>query len=144
MEFKVSNDDNNIYFYSKRDKNTNIWGGGAYIYYEIDANNNPETGEDRENELGLETWLYFKPFGGSSSEPAIATEFIGESSDDAVKSNFNFKGKISSDFVEIEASLPLSAAGVTKGSTIRVFSWSNKSGDDFRGKPSVGLLYDVK
>ena len=144
MEFKVSNDDNNIYFYSKRDKNTAIWGGGAYIYYEIDADNNSETGVDKENELGLETWLYFKPFGGSATDPAIATEFSGEQSSDEVKSNFQFKGKISDNFVEIEASLPLSVAGVTKGSTIRVFSWSNKSGDDFRGKPSEGLLYNVK
>lgn len=144
MEFKVSNDDNNIYFYSKRDKNTAIWGGGAYIYYEIDADNNPATGVDKENEHGLETWLYFKPFGGSATEPAIATEFSGDQSSAEVKSNFQFKGKISDNFVEIEASLPLSVAGVTKGSTIRVFSWSNKSGDDFRGKPSEGLLYNVK
>ncbi|MBQ3659256.1 MAG: hypothetical protein II963_03765, partial [Bacteroidales bacterium] len=144
MEFKVSNDDNNIYFYSKRDKNTAIWGGGAYIYYEIDADNNPATGVDKENEYGLETWLYFKPFGGSATEPAIATEFSGDQSSAEVKSNFQFKGKISDNFVEIEASLPLSVAGVTKGSTIRVFSWSNKSGDDFRGKPSEGLLYNVK
>ncbi len=144
MEFKVSNDDNNIYFYSKRDKNSAIWGGGAYIYYEIDADNNPATGVDKENEHGLETWLYFKPFGGSADSPAIATAWSGEASSSDIPTAFQFKGKISDGFVEVEASLPLNVAGVTKGSTIRVFSWSNKSGDDFRGKPSEGLLYNVK
>ena len=140
MEFKVWNDDENIYFYTKRDKASSIWANGAYIYYDLDTDNNPETGVAKEIP-GLETWLYFRPFGGSAEAPAIATAWNGEASSSEIPTAFQFKGKISDDFVEIEASLPLSVAGVTKGSTIGVYSWSNKSGDDLK---AMNLQYTVK
>ena len=43
-----ANDDEYIYFYSKRDNRSAIWNRGGYIYYDIDADNNPETGVDKE------------------------------------------------------------------------------------------------
>ena len=140
MEFKVWNDDENIYFYTKRDKNSAIWGGGGYIYYDLDTDNNPETGVTKEIP-GLETWLYFKPFGGSADAPAIATAWSGEASSSEIPTALQFKGKVSDAFVEVEASLPLSVAGVTKGSTIGVYSWGNKSGDDLK---KMNLQYTVK
>ena len=136
--FKVTNDANNIYFYSKRDNRDAIWNGGGYIYYDIDADNNPETGVDKEIP-GLEMWLYFFPFG----ENAIATD-IGSGSaypSKDVFNNFKFAGAIASDFVEIEASMPLADAGVKSGDVIAVYTWSNKSGDDLKSTP---IVYTVK
>ena len=74
QEFKVYNDDNNIYFYSKRDNRAAIWGGSGYFYYDIDVDNNAATGVEKDGIAGLETWMYIKPFAGSADAPAFATE----------------------------------------------------------------------
>ena len=137
--FKVTNDSENIYFYSKRDNRDAIWNRGGYIYYDIDADNNPETGTSKEIN-GLEMWLYFFPFDANQT---IASD-IGNGSgypSSAVFTNFKFKGAVASDFVEIEASMPLADAGIKSGDTIAVYSWSNKSGDDLKAKP---IVYTVK
>ena len=137
-EFKVTNDSKFIYFYSKRDNRDAIWNRGGYIYYDIDADNNPETGVAKEI-TGLEMWLYFFPF----ADKAIATDVGGADAypSKAVFNNFKFAGAIADDFVEIEAALPLSDAGVKSGDEIAVYSWSNKSGDDLKKTP---IIYTVK
>ena len=139
MLFKVTNDDKNIYFYSKRDNRDAIWNRGGYIYYDIDADNNPETGVDKEIP-GLEMWLYFFPFDAAGT---IASD-IGNGSaypSKDVFNSFNFKGAVSDTYVEIEASLSLADAGVKKGDVIAVYTWSNKSGDDLKKTP---ITYTVK
>ena len=142
MEFKVDNDDTYMYFYTKRDRPNSIWANGAYIYYDIDADNNPATGEKRDSIEGLENWIYYRPFAGTADAPAIATEINGEAkSGSTMLNNLVFKGAISETFVEIEARIPLTDVGVKKGDVIGVNSWSNKSGDDVKTKM---LTYTVK
>ena len=139
MLFKVANDDEYIYFYSKRDNRSAIWNRGGYIYYDIDADNNPETGVDKEIP-GLEMWLYFFPFDANGT---IATD-IGSGSaypSKDVFNSFSFAGAVSETFVEIEARMTLSDAGVKKGDVIAVYTWSNKSGDDLKKTP---ITYTVK
>ena len=136
QEFKVYNDDNNIYFYSKRDNRAAIWGGSGYFYYDIDADNNAATGVEKDGIAGLETWMYIKPFAGSADAPAFATEVKGEAyPSKSVIANLHFAGLNSDSFVEVEVSVPLADAGVKKGDTIQVYSWSNKDGYDVQKKP---------
>ena len=139
MLFKVANDDEYIYFYSKRDNRSAIWNRGGYIYYDIDADNNPETGVEKEIP-GLEMWLYFFPF---DAEGTIATD-IGSGSaypSKDVFNSFSFAGAVSETFVELEARMSLSDAGVKKGDVIADYTWSNKSGDDLKKTP---ITYTVK
>ena len=138
MLFKVTNDDEYIYFYSKRDNRDAIWHRGGYIYYDIDADNNPETGVDKEI-TGLEMWLYFFPFDAGTIATDIGNGGAYPSKD--VFNNFSFAGAISETFVEIEARMPLADAGVKKGDVIAVYTWSNKSGDDLKKTP---IIYTVK
>ena len=136
--FKVTNDKKNIYFYTKRDTRDAIWSRGGYVYYDIDADNNPATGVNKEID-GLEMWLYFFPFDGKE----IATD-VGSGDaypSKAVFNNFKFAGKVGEDWVEVEASMPLADAGIKSGDVIAVYSWSNKSGDDLKKTP---IVYTVK
>ena len=134
--FKVYNDDNNLYFYSKRDNRAAIWGGNGYFYYDIDADNNAGTGVEKDGITGLETWMYIKPFAGSSAEPAFATEVKGDAyPSKSVIANLHFAGVNSESYVEVEVSVPLADVGVKKGDTILVYSWSNKDGYDVQHKP---------
>ena len=143
--FKVTNDNKNIYFYSKRDNSKDnsklIWGGEGYYYYDLDIDNDSSTGVSKEI-AGLEFWMYIKPFAGSSASPAFATEVKGDAypSKDALKSVL-FAGYVHDDVVELEVSLPLSVAGIKKGDVIGIYSWGNKSGDDFK---KTKLVYTVK
>ncbi len=136
--FKVTNDDEFIYFYSKRDNRDAIWNRGGYIYYDIDADNNVETGVDKEIP-GLEMWLYFFPFDDHKIASDIGNGSAYPSKD--VFNSFKFAGAIADDFVEIEAQLSLADAGVKKGDVIAVYTWSNKSGDDLKKTP---ITYTVK
>ena len=135
--FKVAADNEYIYFYSKRDNRAAIWNSGGYFYYDIDADNDSTTGVEKDGIPGLEFWMYVKPFAGSADAPAIATAFKGEAypSTDPVKENFVFAGVNGESYVELESRLPLSVAGVKKGDTIKVYSWSNKDGYDVQKKP---------
>ena len=136
--FKVTNDKKNIYFYTKRDTRDAIWSRGGYVYYDIDADNNPATGVNKEID-GLEMWLYFFPFDGKE----IATD-VGSGDaypSKAVFNNFKFAGKVGEEWVEVEASMPLADAGIKSGDVIAVYSWSNKSGDDLKKTP---IVYTVK
>ncbi len=52
-----------------------------------------------------------------------------------VTSNVTFAGLNSASYVEVEVSIPIGDMKVTKGSTIKVYSWSNKDGYDVQSKP---------
>lgn len=151
--FKVWNDNNYIYFYSKRDNRANIWSKGAYYYYYIDADNDPSTGishKDGDNVLpGLTMYLYFYPFAGSSSAPAFYTSaseghaytsLSGQTSSSILQSVL-FAGAFTSTEVELETRMPLSVAAMKKGDVIALYTWGNKEAADFRG---IRLEYTVR
>ena len=141
MEFKVTNDEKYMYFYSKRDLSTKIWASAGYFYFNIDGDNNPATGEKKDSIEGLENWVYFFPFGGTADAPAINTEVSGgQMSGSTMLDNIKFAGKIGTDCVEIETRIPLTSVGVKKGDVIGVNSWGNKSGDDLK---AMMLTYTV-
>lgn len=137
--FKVTYDSQKLYFYSKRDNRAAIWNGGGYFYYDIDADNNAETGVEKDGIVGLETWMYIKPFAGTSDAPAFADAVNGGASADGVLKNVVFaganNGTVGEGTVEVEVSIPLADAGVKIGDTIKVYSWSNKDGYDVQSKP---------
>ena len=54
--------------------------------------------------------------------------------------NLQFAGKISADYVEIEASIPIADVKVKAGDTIKIYSWSNKDGYDVQGKAITLVL----
>ena len=142
--FKVWNDNNYIYLYSKRDNRDAIWGGAGYYYYYIDGDNDPTTGIDHESEgfTGVTMYMYFFPFAGSASTPAFATTVSGGAKpSSSILQSVLFAGAITSTDVELETRLPLSIAGIKKGDVIGLYSWSNKSGSDFK---HTKLEYTVK
>ena len=140
--FKATADDQYLYLYSKRDKNSAIWGvNQGYFYYDIDADNNSSTGVTKDDLPGLEMWMYLYLYSGTSSAPAFATEPNGGAypSKDVYKSLI-FAGGISADSVEIEIRLPLKDALVKKGDTVKIYSWGNKGAADFKKTPLVITL----
>ena len=145
IEFKVHNDNNYIYFYSKRNNNTAIWntdGSQGYFYYDLDTDNNSSTGTTKDNISGLETWMYIMPFAGTPTNPQWATTLNGSSyPSSSVYKSVIYAGAYDSETVEIELRLPLSVAGVNQGDVIGIYSWGNKSASDFKTKK---LVYTVK
>ena len=140
-EFKVTNDEKYMYFYSRRDLSSKIWASGGYYYFNIDGDNNPATGEKKDSIEGLENWVYFFPFGGTADAPAINTEVNGgQMTGSTMLNTIKFAGKIGSEWVETEARIPLTAVGVKKGDVIGINSWGNKSGDDLK---TMMLTYTV-
>ncbi len=141
-EFKITNDATNLYFYSKRDNRSAIWASGGYFYYEMDLDNNESTGTSKNSSNGLEAWLYFKPFAGTSDAHEFATAVKGEASASSVLANFVFKGaeNTAGSYVEVESSIPLADLNIKSGDTIKVYSWSNKDGYDVQTKPVVLTL----
>ena len=138
--FKITNDAQNLYFYSKRENRAAIWASGGYFYYEMDLDNNSETGETKNASVGCEAWLYYKPFAGTSDAQELATAFKGEASASSVVANFTFAGVIAADFVEIEACIPLADLGLKSGDTVKIYSWGNKDGYDVQSKGVVLTL----
>ena len=138
--FKVTYDERYLYFYTKRDNRDAIWANGAYIYYNIDADNDSTTGVTRDSNVGLEAWMYMKPYGGSSTSPGFNSSPSGEGyPSNSVLSGVLCAGKNGTDSVEIEVSIPRNniadiAQGVTN-KTIKVYSYGNKDGYDVRDNP---------
>ena len=142
--FKVHNDSNYIYFYSRRSNLSTIWGKGGYFYYYIDGDNDPSTGinHDAEGFTGVTMYMYIQPFAGTAAAPEFATSVSGSAkpSSDILKSVL-FAGAYTDSEVELEIRLPLSVAGIKKGDVIALYSWGNKSASDFK---HTKLVYTVK
>ena len=142
-EFKVHNDTKYIYFYSKRNNDSAIWGDQqGYFYYDLDTDNNPSTGATSDKINGLETYMYIYPFAGTASAPAFATSNQGYSyPSSSILNSVLFAGAFTSSIVELELRVPLSEAGIKKGDVIAIYSWGNKSASDFK---FTKLIYTVK
>ena len=134
--FKVTYDEQFIYFYTKRDNRDAIWAKGAYIYYDLDTDNDETTGVTKDGCPGLEYWMYLQPYGGTASAP----EFISSPSGGGYPSSAVYKGVVCAGangdgFVETEISIPRENTPLEIGSTLRVYSWGNKDGYDVQSKP---------
>ena len=142
-EFKVFNDSKYLYFYSKRNNDSAIWGNKqGYFYYDLDTDNDSSTGVKSDSIEGLETYMYIYPFAGTPSAPAFATTNQGDSyPTKSVLNSVLFAGAYTSSIVELELRLPLTEAGIKKGDVIGIYSWGNKSASDFK---TTKLVYTVK
>lgn len=134
--FKAFSDGDNLYLYSKRDFRNTYWGGNGYFYYGIDEDNNAETAmSDTQGMPGVDEWVLIYPFGGSNEAPEIPTTptKLCLNSWDAITAEANsVGGVIGTEFVEIETVISLSKLNVTKGSTVKIYSWGNKDAAQFK------------
>ena len=149
LAFKAANDDDNIYLYSKRTWHDGLWkeSSGGYYYYEFDTDNNPETGTNSVNGntgYGVEVWMYLYLFTGSADAPTFASSPAGSGypSGDVLE-NVAAAGVTDKSVIETEVKIPLANLGVSKGQTIRIYTWGNKSAGNLKGADSY-LLYTVK
>lgn len=134
--FKAFSDGDNLYLYSKRDFRNTYWAGNGYFYYGIDEDNNAETAmSDTQGMPGVDEWVLIYPFGGSNDAPEIPTTptKLCLNSWDAITAEANsVGGVIGTEFVEIETVISLSKLNVTKGSTVKIYSWGNKDAAQFK------------
>ena len=149
LAFKAANDDDNIYLYSKRTWHDGLWkaSSGGYYYYEFDTDNNPETGTNSVNGntgYGVEAWMYLYLFTGSADAPTFAStpDGSGYPSGDVLE-NVAAAGVTDKSVIETEVKIPLANIGVSKGQTIRIYTWGNKSAGNLKSADSY-LLYTVK
>ena len=142
LSFKATNDDNYLFLYSKRTWHDGLWkeSSGGYYYFEFDTDNNPATGSTDVNGntgYGVEYWMYLYLFTGSKEEPTFASQPAGAGypSDD-ILANVVAAGATDKNVIETEVQIPLKDLGLTKGQTIRIYSWGNKSAGNLKGEDS--------
>lgn len=129
--FKVAYDDENIYFYSKRNFRNDYWGDYGYYYYGMDEDNDQSTAmSDPQGMPGADEWVLIYPFGGSNDAPAIPdTPGNGglNSWDKYTFPSNSLDGVIGTDFVETEFACPRSILKIQPGATVKFYSFGNKS-----------------
>ena len=134
-EFKVAYDDENLYFYSKRDFRNTYWAGNGYFYYGIDEDNNEATAMgDPQGMPGADEWVLIYPFGGTNDAPVIpGTPVKGglNSWDPYAYPENSLAGKIGTQYVETEFKCPRSALKIKAG-TVKIYSWGNKDAANFK------------
>ena len=144
--FKVAYDADNLYFYSKRTWHEGLWkdSSGGYYYFELDTDNNPETGSTNVNGntgYGVEYWFYLYLFTGTKDAPTFASAPVGSAyPDDNVISNITASGVTDNTVIETEVCVPRANVGLTSGGTIRIYTWGNKSAGNLKGADSYVLL----
>ena len=144
--FKVAYDADNLYFYSKRTWHEGLWkdSSGGYYYFELDTDNNPETGTTNVNGntgYGVEYWFYLYLFTGTKDAPTFASAPVGSAyPDDNVISNITASGVTDNTVIETEVCVPRANVGLTSGGTIRIYTWGNKSAGNLKGADSYVLL----
>ena len=145
-ELKGFADDDNIYVYVKRAKQGRwgeLWGGDSshqgYYYYDFDLDNNPETGDQTENSHGkYEAYCYVYLFGGTKDAPVFRETPEG-SFKGMTGTNLKFKGVVTENDIEVEASFPRADLPAISGDTIAVTVWGNKDGN-----PLTKVTFNVK
>ncbi|MBO4743861.1 MAG: SusF/SusE family outer membrane protein, partial [Bacteroidales bacterium] len=143
---KAVNDDNYLYIYSKRTWHDGLWkdSSGGYYYYEFDTDNDEGTGSNDVNGntgYGVEAWMYLYLFTGSSSAPTFASSPKGSGyPSSSVINDVLAAGKTDMSIIETEVRIPLSNISVTKGQTIRIYTWGNKSASNFKNAKESILM----
>ena len=143
---KAVNDDNYLYIYSKRTWHDGLWkdSSGGYYYYEFDTDNDESTGTNDVNGnsgYGVEAWMYLYLFTGSASAPTFASSPKGSGyPSSSVINDVLAAGKTDMSIIETEVRIPLSNISVTKGQTIRIYTWGNKSASNFKNAKESILM----
>ena len=154
--FKVTFDEKNLYVYTKRIKGEGeaatgyeeMWGHASegYIYLALDLDKNPETGDMLWTNGPFEFVGYHYPFGGSAESPAINEKPGANTScapSTASTKNIFCKGKIGTDEVEIEYSIPLADLPALPETPFIVYSWGSLGLDKVEyhvGEPQPSLF----
>ena len=131
--FKVTSDENNLYFYVKRttERMADIWGGAAYHYYTFDTDNDPATGVELWGNGPYELLLVIYPYAGSADAPAFGIAAAGATApDNYTVDNAVVKGVVTESGVETEISVPRADILAMPSTPVKVYSWSNKGGGD--------------
>ena len=131
--FKVSSDENNIYFYVKRttERMADIWGGAAYHYYTFDLDNDPATGVELWGNGPYELLLVIYPYAGTADAPAFGIANAGTAAPDSYTvDNAVIKGVVTESGVETEIAVPRADIMTIPTTPVTVYSWSNKGGGD--------------
>ncbi len=140
--FKVTYDDDYIYFYNKRNWNDALWGVEAgYYYFCLDLDNNASTtleGGANGNEIpGLDAWMFVYPFLGSAGAPEFGkADLSGDGYPENCFKNLICEGRFNEakTYIETEMRVPRADMGVNKG-VIKCFSWGNKSASNLKSTP---------
>lgn len=140
--FKVTYDDDYIYFYNKRNWNNALWGVEAgYYYFCLDLDNNASTtleGGANGNEIpGLDAWMFVYPFLGSAEAPVFGKASLsGDGYPENCFNNLICEGRFNEakTYIETEMRVPRADMGVNKG-VIKCFSWGNKSASNLKSTP---------
>lgn len=129
--FKITSDEDNIYFYSLRseDRVNELWGGNGYYYYCFDLDNDPTTGVELWGNGPYEVLMAVFPFAGTAESPAF--EFSGDNAiapDTYSLENIKLAGRVTADGgVETEISIPRSnLPEIGAEQEIKVETWGNK------------------
>ena len=131
--FKVSSDENNIYFYVKRttERMADVWGGAAYHYYTFELDNDPETGEILWDNGPYDMILVIYPYAGSADAPAFGIAKSGTTAPSSCSvANAVIKGVVTDSGVETEIAVPRADLIAIPKTPVTVYSWSNKGGGD--------------
>ena len=141
--FKIAADENNLYFYHKRDKKDALWANsdgpeetrtyGGYLYVGFDLDGNAENGEILNTNGPFDYIFFVTPYTGTAEAPAIAEDFttLGYGAackpDTATMEHVVGKGVITSDAVEVEYSIPRADMPEIPTTAIKIDAWGNKS-----------------
>ena len=141
-EFKMTSDDTNLYFYSRRTekKFADLWNAGGYLYYALDLDKNATTGAGEIWSNGpYEIIFVIWPFAGTSDAPAFAAKPLGESmvKPSGKLDNYTAAGKFdAAKGVELEFSIPRAdLPAIAAGTEANAYSWGNKSGESMKNNP---------
>ena len=139
---KVYNDATNFYVYlasAPGSRGSQLWGEEAgYYYLDFDWDNNDQTGIAENKNPGFDCWCYLYIFGGTADAPIIKEHPNGSGTEMSIN-NITAKGKITSELIEIELSIPRAdMVSVAAGTETRILSWRSKDGT------KITQIYTVK
>ena len=131
--FKVSSDNDNLYFYTYRKtegRYSALWGGEGYIYLAFDLDGNPDNGIELNGNGPYDFIGFFFPYGGSADAPAII-ENPGEAGGWAPEeghtlANMKCKGVVDETGAYIEYSIPRADLPTIPKTPITITTWGNK------------------